>query len=130
GDSMMRRYRLLVRVSFPLVVLAASTVPLMAGEPILIRQHPVSVRWGEVEVVETSKVKVKVGDGEQEFPSAVGLVFKAGERTADLDALLGGKPQAESKVSSAGSVYLAGRMEGGRTAWDRLVKHLRTVTDQ
>lgn len=126
---------------------ALVVAPSSAAERLLQRQRPLVVRWGEVEVAETTLVKVAPlrheadplntsaaaetarpdtsHDGEIVYPNAIGLVFKGRLREEEMQGLLDGTVRARSQATVAGTLYVAGRLEGGRHSWDQFSGRLQ-----
>src|SRR5262245_54407175 len=96
-----------------------------AGERLLQRQRPLSLRWGEVNVSETELVKITKEGTETTYPNAVALVFRTRLREEEIAGLLDGTLKARSQSATVGTLYVAGRMAEGRAAWDRFVVRLQ-----
>src|SRR4029453_13377139 len=107
-----------------LLLVVAAAMPASWGERVLQRQRPLSVRWGEVEVAESSLVKVVQTEEEITYPNALALVFKARLRQEEMQGLLEGTSRARSQTTVAGTLYLAARM-GGRSDWDGFTARLQ-----
>lgn len=100
-------------------LLGASGVARAAAEAIvLVRHHPIRVKWGEASVVEGGRVRARAGDAEKEFEESLGLVLTLRTRTEDLDRLRAGSRRAESQASPVGSLFLAASFDEGRPSWN------------
>src|SRR5262245_10155739 len=114
-------------LAFGLAALAAlaGVSPVCGAQRLLERHRPLSVRWGEVDVAETTLVRIVRDGSETVYPNAVGLVFKMRLREEEMAGLLDGTMRARSQSATAGSLYVAARMGGGREAWEGFVRRLQ-----
>lgn len=104
-----------------------------AGSDVLLeRYHPTHMRWGEIALVEATRVKVpspgkKDADEPSEaieYPHAASLTFTLRTRDEDSHAESSGAAHVHSEVSAAGSVLFAVRFDKGQRGWERFRHNL------
>ncbi len=108
------------------VTVAAAASP---EQTVLARQHPLAVKWGEVTVRESGRVRVSPRGQELEYDRGLSLEFTGRGRAEDLDGLRAGRRQARSNLSPFGSVFLVANFDD-RRGWDSFRSKLQAAVEQ
>ncbi len=106
------------------ILMVAALVPesIAAGKdtaeaPVLLRQRPIDVSWGEVAITDLARIEAPFKGGSHPFPNGLGLEFTLRHRT-ELDRPgVTGESEVKSTAEPVASFWIVAESDGGDAAW-------------